>query len=126
MMQLNKMMLHSKKILHNSSSTSKTTDDVCEMSLRWILAMRRNSQKHKYDISKISREDYPEIFGDKAGDFNHHKPTFLWTLTNALESEKMGLTAWLNTPRAYGFVYWLKTHKNTDEQDNTNQQDNTK
>ena len=103
-----------KRVVYLNNNSMRTfSNDICEISLRWVLAVRRNSDIHDFDIKKINKKTHPEIFGDKAGDFHHTQSTLLWSVSNARESGNTGLTQWLQTKSAYGYMYWLNKNNFT-------------
>lgn len=81
---------------------------ICESSLRWILAMRRKADVHKYQFSNEVIKKHPEIMGDQAGDFGHSGGSFAWSVEQARKIDKIGLKKWLTTEDALGYGYFLK------------------
>jgi hypothetical protein len=78
---------------------------ICEISLRWILAMRARKSLHGFDRRKIDGLSHPEVFGDYAGDFGHSGASFSWSLRQAKRIESIGLEKWLKTEDARGFSF---------------------
>ena len=78
---------------------------ICEHSLRWILAVRRKADVHKYQFPNINEaaKKYPEIMGDHAGDFGHSGGSFSWSVHQARKIDEIGLKKWLKTEAAYGY-----------------------
>lgn len=81
---------------------------ICENSLRWIQAMRKNSHIHNYDLNLICPEKYPEIFGDYNGDFGHSGGSFYWCIKQAKKIDNMGLENWIKTDNALGYGAYFK------------------
>jgi len=81
---------------------------ICESSLRWILAVRRNAAVHKYQFTNEVIKKHPEIMGDHAGDFGHSGGSFAWSVTQARKIDEIGLKKWLTTEDALGYGECLK------------------
>ncbi len=76
---------------------------VCEHSLRWILAMRKNSHIHGYNSNRMCPKTHPEVFGDLHSDFGHSGGSFNWTVKQSILIDKIGLDAWIATDNAMGY-----------------------
>ncbi len=75
-----------------------TTKVVCERSLRWILALRQHAAVHKYDIRVIDKR-----FPEAVTPFGHSGGSFMWTVEQSKEIDRVGLDAWLGSPAARGY-----------------------
>ncbi len=81
---------------------------VCEHSLKWIQAMRKNSQFHNYSLDLMIPTKYPEIFGDHNGDFGHSGGSFYWCVKQAKKIDSIGLDEWIKTDNALGYGVYFK------------------
>ena len=84
------------------------TIKVCEHSLKWIQAIRKNSHIHNYDLNLMCPKKYPEIFGDHTGDFGHSGGSFYWCVKQAKKIDNMGLQNWNKTENALGYGAYFK------------------
>lgn len=82
---------------------------VCETSLRWMLAVRRQGNVHQYRTqSVLDTVKHPEVLGDRGGDFGHTIGSLLWSIDQARAVERVGLDAWLESEAARGYEHWLQ------------------
>ncbi len=78
---------------------------VCESSLRWVLAMRKEAYIHKYSPHMLRSEIHPEVFGgtDPKRDFGHTGNSIIWTVAQAKKIDEIGLDKWLKSEAALGY-----------------------
>jgi hypothetical protein len=78
---------------------------ICEHSLRWILAVRRRADIHQYNTHVFTHEKFPEVLGDVAGDYRHSVSSMIWTVKQAKTIDQIGLLQWALTDDALGYKY---------------------
>lgn len=81
----------------------KMSRKICEHSLRWILAVRRQGALHKYDPYNLNPKKFPEAIGDSVADFGHTTSSMMWTLAQAKQIDRVGWDKWLQSDAALGY-----------------------